>query len=185
MNPDTKGKVVVISGPSGAGKTSVCRALKEDPRVVFSVSATTRAMRDGEQEGIDYHFLSEGDFVAREQRGEFLESAVYNGNRYGTLRSEMDTAIGAGRIFIVEIEVQGTRSLREAEVEGEYVFVVPPSMEELRKRLIARGANSAEEIDARMVIAGQEMQARDLYDHVVVNEVLDDAIAEVRQHIGL
>lgn len=185
MHSDTKGKVVVISGPSGAGKTSVCRVLKEDAKVVFSVSATTRRMRDGEREGIDYYFLSDEEFVSRENCGKFVESAVYNGNRYGTLRSEMDAAIEAGKIFIVEIEVQGTRSLRDAGIEGDYVFVVPPSMEELRNRLVARGANSEQEIDARMAIAEREMQARDLYDHVVVNDVLTEAIAEVRRCIGL
>lgn len=185
MSSKRQGKVVVISGPSGAGKTSVCRALKQSPEVVFSVSATTRRQREEERDGIDYHFLSDKEFLARESRGEFIESAVYNGNRYGTLRSEMDAAIRAGKVFIVEIEVQGTRSLRESGVEGDYVFVVPPSMEELRSRLVARGANSPEEIEARLVIAEAELRAKDLYDHVVVNQDLSQAIDEARRLIGL
>ncbi len=185
MAPKGKGKVVVISGPSGAGKTSVCRALKRSPEVVFSVSATTRRQREGERDGVDYHFLSDEEFLARESRGEFLEWAVYNGNRYGTLRSEMDAAIEDGKTFIVEIEVQGTRSLREAGFEGDYIFVVPPSMAELRRRLVARGANSPEEIDARLAIAEAELKAKDLYDHVVVNADLSQAIDEASSLIGL
>ncbi len=179
------GRLVVISGPSGAGKTSVCRALKEDPAVEFSVSATTRPMRDGEQDGVDYRFLSHEEFDAAEARGEFLEHATYNGNRYGTLKAPVDAAIAAGRTFVLEIEVQGTRQLRDSGIEGCYVFVVPPSVEDLRRRLERRGQNSPEEIEERLRIAEAELAARDLYDHIVVNRFLDEAIAEVRSIIGL
>ena len=120
-----RGKLGVISGPSGAGKTSVCRALKRDPRVRFSVSATTRAMRKGEAEGVDYRFMDEAEFEAAVARGEFLEHAVYNGHHYGTLRAPMEQALRDGLVFVLEIEVQGTRQLRERKVEGCYVFVVP------------------------------------------------------------
>jgi guanylate kinase len=179
------GKLVVISGPSGAGKTSVCRALKNDPRVAFSVSATTRSKRPGEVDGVDYHFLSQAEFARREAAGEFLEQAEYNGNHYGTLRAPMDQALAAGLVFILEIEVQGTRQLRAAGVDGDFIFIVPPDMEVLRQRLIVRGTNSPAEIEARMQIAAAEMTAADLYDHVVPNVVLDDTIAEVRRRIGL
>jgi guanylate kinase len=179
------GRLVVISGPSGAGKTSVCKALKKDPRVTFSVSATTRPRREGEVDGVDYRFLTPDEFDSAEERGEFLESATYNGNRYGTLRGPMDDALAAGRVFVLEIEVQGTRQLRFRNVPGTYVFVVPPSMEILRERLVNRGQNAPEEIEARLGIAREELGASDLYDHIVENVELDATIAQVRELCGL
>lgn len=179
------GKLVVISGPSGAGKTSVCKKLKVDPRVEFSVSATTREIRPGEVDGVDYHFLSAEDFRRREENGEFLESAEYNGNHYGTLRKPMEDALAAGRVFILEIEVQGTQQLRDHGVEGDYIFIVPPSMEELRQRLVDRKTNTDAEIEERLGIAAEEMKAARLYDCQVPNDVLDDAVEAVRQRIGL
>lgn len=179
------GKLVVISGPSGAGKTSVCRALKEFPRVSFSVSATTRPQRPGEQDGRDYHFLSSEDFDRRLAAGEFLESASYNGHSYGTLRAPMVQALAEGKVFVLEIEVQGTRQLRDASVEGIFVFVVPPDLDVLRQRLVDRGTDSAEEIEQRIAIATEELESADLYDHVVVNEDLDRTIEAVADIIGL
>jgi phosphopantothenoylcysteine decarboxylase/phosphopantothenate--cysteine ligase len=134
----------VISGPSGAGKTSVCRALRQDGQVEWSVSATTRKMRKGEIDGVDYHFLSEADFVRRRERGEFLEWASYNGSLYGTLEAPMHEALRRGKIFLLEIEVQGTQKLREKAVPGLYIFIVPPSLEVLRERLILRSTNHAD-----------------------------------------
>ncbi|MFO1051141.1 MAG: guanylate kinase [Planctomycetota bacterium] len=185
MQSSSSGRLVVISGPSGAGKTSVCRELKSDPRVEFSVSATTRRMRDGECDGVDYWFLSDDEFQRRERAGEFLESANYNGRRYGTLRAPMEAALREGKVFVLEIEVQGTRQLRDKRVPGVYVFVVPPSIEELRARLRRRAQNAPSEIEERLRIAQEEMKARDLYDHVVENVVLADTIARVRELIGL
>lgn len=185
MQSKKQGKLVVISGPSGAGKTSVCRQLKKDPRVEFSVSATTRKRRANEQDGVDYHFLSDEEFQKRVAAGAFLESARYNDHQYGTLREPMERALEAGRIFVLEIEVQGTEKLRQDDVQGVYVFVVPPSEEELRRRLVDRGTNTAEEIEQRLRIAAQELKAKHLYDHVVVNQDLDRTIAEVKEIIGL
>ncbi len=176
---------MVISGPSGAGKTSVCRALKKHPRVEFSVSATTRAPREGERDGVDYYFLSSEDFAQKQATGEFLESASYNGNCYGTLRGPMEAALAKGFVYILEIEVQGTQQLRDAAVEGEFVFVVPPSVEELRRRLTSRGTDSDEVIGQRLAIALQELEAKSLYDHIVENDVLERAIAEVEGLLGL
>jgi len=186
MNP-SRGKLVVISGPSGAGKTSVCRALKQHPDVEFSVSATTRTMRAGERDGIDYHFLSREDFQRRLGENQFLEWATYNGNLYGTPRWPMDQALARGKTFLVEIEVKGTRQLRERGIEGLYVFIAPPSIEELRRRLLNRGSNDIAEIEQRVRIAEDELAAaretvsgRPLYDVTLENRDLDETIGRVR-----
>jgi guanylate kinase len=182
---DARGKLVVISGPSGSGKTSVCRELKKDPRVTFSVSATTRQRRDAEVDGDDYYFLTEADFLRRRDAGEFLESARYNEHYYGTLRAPMEAALAAGQMFVVEIEVQGTRQLRANGVQGVYIFVVPPSLAELRRRLENRGTETPAQIQDRLRIAAEELEARELYDHEVVNEDLQQAIREIKDIIGL
>ncbi|MBL8756453.1 MAG: guanylate kinase [Planctomycetes bacterium] len=183
-----RGKLVVISGPSGAGKTSVCRALKQRPEVEFSVSATTRAMRAGERDGIDYHFLSRDDFQRRIAENQFLEFATYNGNMYGTPRWPMDQALARGKTFLLEIEVKGTRQLRDRGIPGLYVFIAPPSIDELRRRLTGRGSNDPVEIEQRVRIAVDEIAASreivagaPLYDVVVENRVLDDTIRAVEQ----
>ena len=177
-----QGKLVVISGPSGAGKTSVCKALKQQAGVDFSVSATTRAMRPGEIAGVDYHFLAYSDFEARAKRGEFLEWASYNGNLYGTPSWPMDAAIARGRTFLLEIEVKGTKQLREQRVPGLYLFIAPPNLAALRERLERRGANTPADIAARVRIAEEEIVAagsdQALYDHILVNE---DLAATIRR----
>lgn len=185
---EARGKLVVISGPSGAGKTSVCRALKQNPNVEFSVSATTRDLREGEQDGVDYHFLSRDDFQRRVGENQFLEWASYNENLYGTPRWPMDAALARGKTFLVEIEVDGTRQLRERSIDGLYLFIAPPSIEELRRRLVNRGTNEAEEIDQRVRIAEEEIAAarcdvagRALYDVIVENVVLKDTIKKVEE----
>ncbi len=186
------GKLVVISGPSGAGKTSVCRALKQLPDVEFSVSATTRSIRPGERAGVDYHFLSSADFEAKVAAGEFLEWASYNGKFYGTPRWPMTEAIGAGRTFLLEIEVKGTRQLRQQGVAGIYLFIAPPSLDELRRRLERRATNTIEDIESRVMIAREEIDAsqevingRPLYDHTIRNDDLDTTIRRVAELIGL
>ena len=188
---EKRGKLVVISGPSGAGKTSVCRVLKTDPDVEFSVSATTRPMREGEQDGIDYHFLTREAFEQRVAEDQFLEYAEYNGNLYGTPRWPMDAALERGKTFLVEIEVDGTRQLRRRGVRGLYVFIEPPSIAELRSRLLRRGTNGAVEIDQRVRIAEDEIRAAreqvdgaPLYDRFVENSDLEATIGHVKELLG-
>ena len=181
----TKGNMLLISGPSGCGKSTICKRLLEDPMVEFSVSATTRQPRAGEVDGRDYHFLNVDDFKQRIQAGEFLEYAEVYGNMYGTLRAPMRTAIEAGRIYLVEIDVQGALQLKALEERGVYVFVAPPSMEVLRQRLTDRGTETPEVLERRLRKAEDEYRERVKYDHVVVNNVLEDAVDEIRALVGL
>jgi guanylate kinase len=174
-------KVLVVTGPSGVGKGTLIRTLRERfPGLELSVSATTRDPRPGEEDGADYHFLSQEDFARRLEAGEFLEHAEYAGNRYGTLRSEIDRAGAAGaRALVLEIEVQGARQVREALPGAVQVFIAPPSEEALRTRLVGRGADTPEQIERRLAVAGEELAARAEFRHVIVNDRLEEAVEEL------
>lgn len=185
MGTTRPGKMVVISGPSGSGKSTICKKLLEDPRIVFSVSATTRKMRPGEVDGRDYHFISVEDFKARVARGEFIEHADVFGNMYGTLRAPMVQALAEGRIYVLEIDVQGALQLKTLGEPGVYVFIAPPDFEELRRRLMKRGTESPEVLERRLHKAEDEYRERVKYDHVVTNDDLERAVREVRAAIGL
>ncbi|MFT4647071.1 MAG: guanylate kinase [Planctomycetota bacterium] len=187
MSPDnnTQGTMLLISGPSGSGKSTICKRLLEDPRVVFSVSATTRAKREGEVHGRDYYFLTVEEFSAKRASGDFLESAEVYGNLYGTLRSPMQDAITKGFIYLVEIDVQGAMQLLAGKEAGIYVFIAPPSMQALEERLRGRGSETPESLERRLGKAEDEYRERNRYDHVVVNDNLDEAVAEVRRIAGL
>jgi guanylate kinase len=179
------GTLLVISGPSGCGKSTICRHLLENPRVEFSVSATTRAPRPGEVDGRDYLFMDKARFRSEIARGAFIEWAEVHGNLYGTPRAPMDAALAAGRVFLVEIDVQGGAQLKALGLPGVYVFVAPPDMAVLRRRLERRGSDAPEVIERRMAKAHEEMRARERYDHVVVNDDLERALGEVRGLAGL
>ena len=179
------GRMVVISGPSGSGKSTICRRLLQDPRVVFSVSATTRKMRQGEVDGRDYHFLPVDDFRRRVERGEFIEHAEVYGNMYGTLRKPMDEALARGQLYLLEIDVQGALQLKALGEPGLYIFIAPPDFEELRCRLVKRNTETPEMLERRLHKAEDEYRERVKYDHVVVNDNLDRAVAEIRAMMGL
>jgi guanylate kinase len=183
-------KVFVITGPSGVGKgTLISKLLERVPGLELSVSATTREPREGEVDGRDYHFLTPEEFDRRTEREEFLEFATYSGNRYGTLRSEVRKRLEAGHSVVLEIEVQGARQVRAAMRESIQVFIAPPDPAVLRRRLEARGADSAEAIDARLEVAEQELAAQGEFAHCVTNADLEQAAADlegiVRAELGL
>jgi guanylate kinase len=173
-------KVFVITGPSGVGKGTLIRALRERlPALELSTSATTRQPREGEEDGRDYHFLTPDEFATRADANEFLEHAAYSGNRYGTLRSEVERRLAEGRSVALEIEVQGARQVRAAMPEAVLVFIAPPSAEALRERLEGRGTDTAEEIDQRLRTAELELAAQQEFKHVIVNDELGRAVDEL------
>ena len=175
----------VITGPSGVGKGTLIRGLLERlPALELSVSATTRPPRPGECEGVSYHFLTPEQFDRAVANGEFVEHATYSGHRYGTLRSELERRLGAGVPVVLEIEVQGARQVREAMPEAEAVFIAPPSREALRARLIGRGTDAPEQVDARLRTAEEELDAQSEFEHVVVNDHLEDATEKLAEIVS-
>ena len=175
-------RAFVITGPSGVGKGTLIRGLMERVGdLELSVSATTRAARAGERDGVDYHFLSREEFDRRLAAGEFLEHADYAGNRYGTLRSQLEDRLRAGHPVVLEIEVQGARQVREAMPEALQVFIAPPSLEALRARLTGRGTDDVEEVERRLRVAEGELAAQPEFGHVVVNDHLEEALEQLTE----
>ena len=179
------GLMLVVSGPSGCGKSTICRRLLEDPRVTFSVSATTRPMRKGEVDGEDYVFVDKEQFRNMIEEGAFIEWAEVHGNLYGTLRAQLDRELSAGKVVLVEIDVQGGAQLKALDLPGLYVFIAPPDMETLESRLVGRGSDAPDVIERRLRKAREEMLAQDKYDEIVVNDDLSTAIEQVRRIAGL
>ena len=170
----------MITGPSGVGKGTVIRGLRQQiPELELSVSATTRAPRPGERDGVDYHFMTPQEFDSHLRAGDFLEHATYSGNRYGTLREEVSKHTRAGRPVALEIEVQGARQIRQTMPEAFTVFIAPPSREALRARLVGRGTDSSDQVQERLRTAQRELAAQDEFERVVVNDRLEDAVQEL------
>ncbi len=174
--------VFVITGPSGVGKGTLIRALRERvPELELAVSATTRRARAGETHGVDYWFLGDDEFERRADEGDFVEHAEYSGRRYGTLRAELERRVANGIPVVLEIEVQGARQIRETMPEARQIFIAPPSDDALRARLVGRGTDSAEDVDRRLRVAREELDARAEFGHVVVNDRLEDAVGELEK----
>jgi guanylate kinase len=173
-------KVFVITGPSGVGKGTLIKLLLTAcPNLELSISATTRQPREGEVDGRDYHFLSREDFDRRIDAGDFLEFATYSGNRYGTLRSEVERRLDSGHSVVLEIEVQGAQQVRAAKEDSVQIFIAPPDPGVLRERLLGRGTDSEDAIDRRLEVAKQELAAKEDFDYQVVNDDRERAAEEL------
>ena len=174
------GSLLVIAAPSGAGKTTLTRmALARNPRLALSISTTTRAPRPGEQDGVDYHFVSVETFRQMQAAGEFLESAEVHGNFYGTTRQGIEALLSDDRDVILEIDWQGAQQIRKIYPESVGVFILPPSFDVLERRLQGRGQDSAEVIARRVANAREELAHLDEFPYVIINENLDEALAEL------
>jgi guanylate kinase len=177
-------RLFVISGPSGVGKgTLISRVRERLPQLEVATSATTRPRRPGEQDGREYHFLSAEEFDRGVREGKFLEHVEFAGHRYGTLRSEVDRRLAEGSSVVLEIDVPGAGEIKRQVPDAVLVFIAPPDMGDLEQRLIARGANSEDEIADRLRIANSEIQARDDFQHVIVNDDLDRAASQLTELI--
>ena len=177
-----KGRLFVITAPSGAGKTSLTRALlAEEPGLKLSTSYTTRAPRPGEQNGREYHFVDEATFLAMRDRGEFLENALVHGNRYATSKKVIGETLERGQDLILEIDWQGAAQVRKLYPDCVGIFILPPSLEELERRLRSRGQDSDVVIQRRLANAQAEMAHAGEFDYRIINKDFDIAKAELAQ----
>jgi guanylate kinase len=179
------GRLIVISGPSGAGKgTLISRLLERSDRFVVATSATTRRRRPGEVDGREYFFLDDAEFQAHVDRNEFLEHVSYAGGRYGTLRAEVDRLLASGHDVILELEVDGAFNVRRRRPDAVLAFIDPPSFDDLERRLRERATDSAGEISTRLAIAREQLETKDSFDLVVVNDDRDRATDELLAMLG-
>ena len=180
-----RGRIFVISAPSGTGKSTVVAGVrKRFPELGFSVSYTTRPMRGGEIEGVDYHFVDRKTFQRMASDSKFAEWAEVHGNYYGTLKEQLEESMGAGRDLILDIDVQGGIAIKSALGEAITIFLLPPSMEILRERLSKRATDSPEQIELRLANAKEELAYRDRYDHEIVNDDIESAVNELSRLIS-
>ena len=183
MDHDCKapGELFIVSGPSGVGKGTICRELMKDMTdICLSVSATTRAPREGEVDGVNYYFLDKETFMDRVKNNGFLEYAEVFGNYYGTPRAKVEEKLAAGEDVLLEIDVQGAKQIKENYPEGIFIFILPPTLAELRRRLEKRGKDTAEVIEHRLSLALDEIRQMFTYDYFVVNDDLAEAVDKVR-----
>lgn len=175
-----KGKLIVISGPSGAGKSTVVfKAIEARTNVCFSTSVTTRKPRPGEVDGKEYFFVDLDRFKEMVDNDELLEHAVYVANSYGTPRAYVEEKLNAGLDVLLDIEVQGARQVHEKMPEAVKIFIIPPSLDELKRRLESRGTDTPRAVEARLIRARQEYKEADFYDYIIVNDDADKAAAEL------
>ena len=178
-NSPRSGKLLVVSGPSGVGKSTITNQLRGDDRFWISVSVTTRKMRAGEVDGVNYHFVNDDVFDRMISNGEFLEFAEFAGAKYGTPRKPVESALTSGKNVILEIELNGARQIRKNSKEAIMVFIEPPTWEELTSRLINRGTESDLSAQARLERAKEELAAASEFDHVLVNHQVEQSVAEL------
>lgn len=182
--PRTRGNLIVVSGPSGSGKNSILALVRQSlPGLTYSVSATTRSPRKGEVDGVHYFFLDRDEFASRLGSGGFLEHAEFCGNMYGTPRAFVEEKLAAGQDVIMDIEIRGADQVRESMPDAVFIFLMPPSLEELRSRIERRGSEPADVIDQRLNKAMVEIPEVFRYDYVVLNQNLEEAAARVRSII--
>ena len=173
--PNDPGVLVVLSGPSGVGKTAVSECVIAKGNYVRAITATTRSPRDGERDGVDYHFLDREAFEKRIEEGGFLEYAEVHGNLYGSPRVDIAKQQQHANAVLLLIDVQGAQNLRQQSVDALHIFLEPPGLEELQRRLKGRGDETKEEMEIRLANARVELEQRDKYDHCVVNDDLENA----------
>jgi len=178
-NSRKSGKLLVVSGPSGVGKSTITNQLRTDDRFWISVSVTTRTIRTGETNGVDYHFVSDEEFAKMIEKNEFLEWADFAGAKYGTPRKPVEEALASGKNVILEIELNGARQVRKNTKDAVLIFIEPPSWEELTTRLINRGTESEHSTQARLERAKEELSAAAEFDHIVINHQVEQSVAEL------
>ncbi|MBM7552816.1 guanylate kinase [Thalassobacillus pellis] len=178
---EEKGILFVLSGPSGVGKGTVRKSLFEQSTdLSYSISMTTRGPREGETDGVDYFFKSRDEFEKLIAEGKLLEHAEYVGNYYGTPREYVEETLEQGKDVFLEIEVQGALQVKENFPQGVFIFLIPPSLEELKDRIVSRGTETEEKVKNRLHTAREEIEMMDAYDYVVVNDQVDNAVSKVK-----